>query len=340
MFIGLILAASASTANVDVQVIRYDYSAVEEEVVAFAVDPAASIEAHTGAEDSVSELPQSEPMLPLRGSNSSVIVRARDVFDLSLYPARAVAKLFQLDETGTRTGNSCTAQFIGPRHLITATHCLLDGGAFRPGQELEIGYDNGEGVVDPVPLVAAWVLTADLVRFRGSDDEQRAWAENPICNDLALVEIADPLGVQYGWFGLRPPSDSAGQALHYNFSYPQSSRAQMLERTLASDEDLPPPVREAFEDMLASIGPHTPEFSNQNMYFSYGVPDELDEDSLYVFARYTLSGISGSALIDGEFDVAGIRSTWAGDHGRYCRPQADWVGTAAAIIQRSQSVRP
>ena len=313
----------------------YDFVTGQESVHQNTAEALDYVDGHYGALGGEPlELPTLAPDLPRRGSQSSVMVRARDVFDTTAYPARAVAKSFMMDETGNPTGQACTVQFVGPRHLITALHCLVEEQAFVPGQEIAIGFDDGEtreGTAH-VPITGLWATPTHLLQFRGTDEQRRDLVLGEECNDVAIIEISEPLGEQLGWLPIRSaPTDSFDGLLHA-FSYPQRARTDSMRATMESDEDMPPIVREAFAEIIADMEPHVPEFSPDNLYYSYGTADEQTQHKFHFVTRYSLSGTSGGAYIDENNAVMAIHSTWANDYANACRLTPEWVGAVAEII--------
>lgn len=274
-------------------------------------------------------LPDREPSPRPRGSTFSMLFRARDFFDLAQHPARAVAKLYRLTETGERAGTACTAQFVGPRHLLTAAHCIFDRETGRPhsGFEIALRYDGGrdEGVI---PVLAAWAPTKATQPRPTSVLTVEAYDVGAGCWDIALIEIAEPRGDALGWLGMTSDIEAGG--LMHRFSYPNRSAAEGLEAQV-SDPSYPEDVRAFIREELEQLRLSEPDFSPANLYYEYGVPDRVQDEALIVSNRVVLPGRSGSALIDDEGRIAAIMSRAAGGEAANCRLTPELIGDFAAI---------
>jgi len=98
------------------------------------------------------------------------------------YPFRAVGKLYW------DSGVFCSGALIGPRHVLTAKHCLAEGvpGYFAPG------FDNGEpfgrgAVTDIVTTTIEW---GSPCGYKG---------------DWAILMLDNRLGDNLGYFGVKLP---------------------------------------------------------------------------------------------------------------------------------------
>jgi V8-like Glu-specific endopeptidase len=114
----------------------------------------------------------------------------------------------------TDTEANCTLTLIGPRHLVTAAHCLVDFGTsswktrlLTPGRDGQAISPYGSSWMDPTPPPGeeAWYIVPDpwLNPNTPSDDaEEYQW-------DIGAVLMLDRLGDQTGWmgYGAYPASD-------------------------------------------------------------------------------------------------------------------------------------
>lgn len=274
-------------------------------------------------------LPEAGPSLPARGSGFSTLFRARDVLDIGLHPARTAAKLYRLDPEGDRQGTACTAQFVGPRHLLTAAHCLVDRttGTPHPGFEIALRHDGGrdDGIL---PVISAWAPVSEMearpAQVAASGDDGPASR----CQDMALIEVSEPAGLQLGWLGMSSRADPS-QTLH-RFSYPHESSSAGLERDLAAGilpENAVAFVRREIESRQLT----EPDFSPDNLYYEYGPPDEVQEQALVERNGAVLPGRSGSALINGEAAALAVMSRAVSGANYSCRLTPEIIGAFAAI---------
>lgn len=274
-------------------------------------------------------LPSTGPALPVRGSNFSTLFRARDLFDLSRHPATTAAKLFRLTDDGERQGTACTAQFVGPRHLVTAAHCLIDRTAGRPhpGFEIAVRHDGGadQGLHR---VIAAWAPAPEVEPRPTVIQVDRPVDLAADCHDVALIEIDAPAGAQTGWLGMSSQVNPSAPV--HRFSYPHESSASVLERLLAS-EDHSEDVRAHLSGEIDSRQLTEPDFSAANLYYGYGVPDAVYDEAVSERSGAVLPGRSGSAMIDADARVVAVMSRAALGENYSCRLTPALIGAFAAI---------
>lgn len=280
-------------------------------------------------------LPATGPVLAVRGSRFSPVMRARDLFDIEAYPARAVAKLFRLTADGARQGTACTAQFVGPRHLLTAAHCLVDRTTGRPHSGFEIALRHDGGRDDGVaPVTAAWAPTSEttqrpsVVLATGPID----WAAD--CHDIALIEIAEPAGRRLGWLGMSTTA-VVDQVLH-RFSYPNESTATLAQRHLDTLDQPDEETLQREQAYIATMKLTEPDFSPDNLYYEFGPADRIQQEALSERNGAVLPGRSGSALMDGQGNVLGIMSRAVSGSNYSCRLTPELVGIFADLSVASQ----
>jgi V8-like Glu-specific endopeptidase len=119
----------------------------------------------------------------------------------------------------------CTMTLIGPRHLVTAAHCLVDFGTSNWKARKLIPARNGPDVApygisqmtpNPPPGTSAWYIVPDpwLDPSTPNDIDRFQW-------DIGLVLMIDRLGDQTGWmgYGAYTASDLNTRS-HLNRGYP------------------------------------------------------------------------------------------------------------------------
>lgn len=117
--------------------------------------------------------------------------------------------------------NTCTGTLVGPRHLITAAHCINQQGTntwftftVRPGRDgSTIPYGSSTISPNPPSGKAAWYFTHPQWRNPGTANA-RQW-------DWGLIVIPDRLGDQTGWMGYVALNATTLKAnSQYNRGYP------------------------------------------------------------------------------------------------------------------------
>lgn len=274
-------------------------------------------------------LPTTGPGLPVQGSTFSTLFRARDLFDLSRHPASTTAKLFRLNADGERQGTACTAQFVGPRHLLTAAHCLVDRVAGRPyaGFDVAVRHDGGHDP-DVHRVTAAWLPASEIVP-RPMVIQANARVDLAAdCHDVALIEIESPSGDLTGWLGMSAEVDP--HAPVHRFSYPHESSVVVLERVLATGQHADN-VKAHLRDEIEKRRLSEPDFSPANLYYEYGVPDAVYDEALTERTGAVLPGRSGSAMVDSQGRVVAVMSRAAEGENYSCRLTPALIGAFSAI---------
>ncbi|PCH98409.1 MAG: hypothetical protein COB85_01570 [Bacteroidetes bacterium] len=192
------------------------------------------------------------------GSNFSDIVRAELFYTVTDYPLRTAIKLFGWINDTLYQG--CSAIMIGENLVLTAAHCIrfnqnwvFDSIMVAPA------YDNGSyQSVIPTSLVDKYYI------FESWYD---GWSD-----DIAILQLRQPIGQQIGWIGLAFSSDTSyfsGKVFH-KLSYPG----------------------------VTSPWDSTKVYNGDTLYYNYGYIDNISANALGVNSPEALGipGQSGSSL--------------------------------------------
>lgn len=128
---------------------------------------------------------------------------------------------------GSSEESGCSGTLIGPRHLITAAHCINEQGTnnwytFRvtPAKNGPGNGPYGNSVINPNPQPgdpARWYFTPD--QWRNPVTTGRQW-------DWGLIVIPDRLGDLTSWMGyVARPSSQLDPIQNYNRGYPHCNVA-------------------------------------------------------------------------------------------------------------------
>lgn len=130
---------------------------------------------------------------------------AADAYDLTTFPARVAGELRRIEGDSSRA--HCSAQLVGPWHVLTAAHCLrrLGTGAWQTGRlEFFPAFDDG--------MPSAFGSARAALYYVPMQSSQ----------DLGLIQLDQPLGAELGWVGLGFTTDTAffTDRVVHKFCYP------------------------------------------------------------------------------------------------------------------------
>ena len=104
---------------------------------------------------------------------------------------------------------SCTGTMVGPRHVLTATHCLTSDMTFTPG------YNDGDAPFGTARVSTYWKFSA---WERRSNDELY---DDEVAFDYAVLILDQRMGDYTGWMGVKDFSESwKGGEYWDNIGYP------------------------------------------------------------------------------------------------------------------------
>lgn len=211
------------------------------------------------------------------GSNFSDLALANSFFNLTYYPARTAVKLSTFYNDSLR--GSCSGMIVGPCWVLTSAACVSEHSNLfiRPFINFDSirvwpGFDNGipQGGLPSSKISKMYMF--------------KKFYNKTIWEDIALLEMNEPIGNAVGWTGLGFVTDStllAGKVFH-KFSYPaidspfnpaKKYNGDTLYYNYGYISDLGPwfGVNSPSAQAIPGQGGSTFLYTNNNIYYSIGL---------------------------------------------------------------------
>ncbi len=206
---------------------------------------------------------------------------ASNLFDLESYPLSASVRI----NSNVEDAFDCSGNMISSRHVLSSVHCVFDppffNEIFSDSVFVEPAYDQGVSSRFGRSRVIAAYAFMSARSFSG--------------HDYVILELEEDLGLETGWLGIGYDTDEAllEDQLYHRFVYPISSM-------FTTD---------------------TTEFSGEEMYYSYGVYDILNDIDIAADNMLSRFGEGGGSVIkvkDNQYLSFGVNS-WFTDnrHSRF-----------------------
>lgn len=205
----------------------------------------------------VSNMPQSLVGPTISGAQYSRKTRAAEDYSYTSFPMSTAVKLMMIE--GGDTFSLCSGSMVSEKHVMTASHCLLDFGSDSVRFDSLLvcpAYDNGR--MNPI--------------FKCSGVVRALYPSNWLSDftDITILELDKELGKLTGYLGLTSSAeeDSLKNRLYYKFSYPS----------------IHVPVFDSVP------------YNGDTLYFSYGTVESIGPNTLMILGGHGIPGESGSSL--------------------------------------------
>ena len=219
-------------------------------------------------------LPVTVPDDSLVQNETTRLFAAREQFDITSYPVRCASSM-RVGPVDT-TRHACSAVLVGDRWALTAAHCVMTF------QSPPYRFVNRETFIAPVwdeGAPGTQVGPTRVVRMFVVRDPNRS----VIDNDVALLELEEPIGKELGWVGLytAPPVSWVNGELVHRLSYPAGTDLKDTTQTFDGNDLM---CRQGFLETI------TPRYVRSQGVF--GIPGESGSPAIRAWMDgYVTTGV-------------------------------------------------
>ncbi|MGH1365795.1 MAG: trypsin-like serine protease [Calditrichia bacterium] len=219
-------------------------------------------DAEPGAFPGFTQLETTPPAITPPNSGFTDLLPTHGLFNRRDYPIRTAVKLFKYESD--TLAHLCTGLMVSEGLVLTSAHCL----AFN------LDTTGVRIFVDSVRAMPAFDNGIEDQQFKSSVSTKyylpKSWYDGSGVDDIALIALDKPLGLQTGWIGIAFSEDTSffQNSVFHKLSYP------------------------------AAVDPSDPTriFNGDTLYYNYGTLDEIN-DRFLGFNLTGITGQSGSPLI-------------------------------------------